>query len=246
MPKTNSSSSKRRMQRDQVLGMSKLKAARDLLAAQETEAQITEEQEAKALLEANFGTLEHVMNYLDPPLSMSEILELYHPMDEMSEENTIEGIPYKPKITLAELEDILKERSLTAAERDKFHIFMEGLAKDFDEGEEINREREIEFMERLGKDFAEAEKINREREIEQRIKREQREQKRIRSITGEGDKWKVKASDVGSSSSRSRRDLSRDASSRDGSGRKLYKTRNKKSRRGKRTRRARNTRKARR
>ena len=225
MPKTKPkpSSLTRSAQHYQISRKSSKEAARDLFAAQEAEAQMAEEQEAEALLEANIGTLEHIMNDLYPPLSMSEILELYRPMDDMFEKYPIEGIPYDPKITLDELEDILKEKSLTAAERDNFHIFMERLAKDFDEGEKINREK-----------------------IEKRIKREQN---RIRSIVGEGEKSQFKARSDGSSSSESRRDRRRDRSrdtERVASGRKLYKTRNKKSRRGKRTRRARNTRKARR
>ena len=225
MPKTKPkpSSLTRSAQHYQISRKDSKEAARDLLAAKEAEAQMAEEQEAEALLEANIGTLEHIMNDLYPPLSMSEIMELYHPMDDMSEKYPIEGIPYEPKMTLDELEDILKEKSLTAAERDNFRIFMEGLAKDFDEGEKINREK-----------------------IEKRLKREQN---RIRSIVGEGEKSQFKARSDGSSSSESRRDRRRDRSrdtERVASGRKLYKTRNKKSRRGKRTRRARNTRKARR
>lgn len=225
MPKTKPkpSSLTRSAQHYQISRKDSKEAARDLLAAKEAEAQMAEEQEAEALLEANIGTLEHIMNDLYPPLSMSEIMELYHPMDDMSEKYPIEGIPYEPKITLDELEDILKEKSLTAAERVNFRIFMEGLAKDFDEGEKINREK-----------------------IEKRLKREQN---RIRSIVGEGEKSQFKARSDGSSSSESRRDRRRDRSrdtERVASGRKLYKTRNKKSRRSKRTRRARNTRKARR
>ena len=227
MPKTKPkpSSLTRSTQHYQISRKSSKEAARDLLAAKEEEAQMAEEQEAKALLEANIGTLEHIMNDLYPPLSMSEILELYHPMDDddMSEKYPIEGIPYEPRITLDELEDILKEKSLTATERVNFRIFMEGLAKDFDEGEKINREK-----------------------IEKRIKREQN---RIRSIVGEGEKSQFKERSDGSSSSESRRDRRRDRSrdtERVASGRKLYKTRNKKSRRARKTRRARNTRKARR
>ena len=75
-----------------------------------------------------------------------------------------------------------------------------------------------------------------------------REQKKLGSNVGDGKHWLTTDDDLrrdGPSGTRPRRDRSRDTE-RVASGRKLYKTRNKKSRRSKRTRRARNTRKARR
>ena len=79
-------------------------------------------------------------------------------------------------------------------------------------------------------------------------KRILREQKKLGSNVGDGKHWLTTDDDLrrdGPSGTRPRRDRSRDPK-RDAHGRKLYKTRNKKSRRARKTRRARNTRKARR
>jgi hypothetical protein len=68
--------------------------------------------------------------------------------------------------------------------------------------------------------------------LEAAEKRRQREIKRLGSNVSDGDKWRFKA----------RRD---EPSSRNAMGRKLYKTRNKKSRRGRRSKRSRRTRRSR-
>ena len=68
--------------------------------------------------------------------------------------------------------------------------------------------------------------------LEAAEKRRQRELKRLGSKVSDGDKWRFKA----------RRD---EPSSRNAMGRKLYKTRNKKSRRGRRSKRSRRTRRSR-